>query len=321
VTDALVVLGYIDPDRFLGGTFTLDRAAARAACERLGRPLALNADEVAWGMREVAHAGMTRATRARLAALGLDPRRQALLSFGGTGALFTPDIARAIGAASVLVPRLAPVLSAFGAATADVRRERICPLLATVPVSPATIEKAARELAAAVDGDLGHDGVDLADRAISFEVDMRFAKQVFELPIPLATADPDEVALDTLVEDFRAEYSRRYGPGSIVLGSPVELVSLRAVGTGATARAGLEPVPNGPGRALAATARSSRPVRLERGPDGVHDVAVHDSDGLGAGVVLRGPALVDAPDTTVWIPPAATAHVDGYGTLELEVDP
>ncbi|HZP27462.1 MAG TPA: hydantoinase/oxoprolinase family protein [Acidimicrobiia bacterium] len=317
ITDALVVLGYIDPGRFLGGTFTLDADAAHRACERLGARLGLTADEVAWGMREVAHAGMTKATRARLAALGLDPRRQALLSFGGSGALFTPGIARAIGAATVLVPRLAPVLSAFGAATIDVRRERICPVLATFPVSPATIEKPARELAAMVDADLARDGVDPADRSVSFEVDMRFAKQVFELPIPLATADPTEAVLDELVDAFRAEYRRRYGPGSIVLGSPVELVSLRAVGAGATPRAGLERVPR---RRRGATPEpSARAVRLERGPGGVREVAVHDSGDLAAGDVVAGPALVDAPDTTVWIPSGALARVDDHGTLRMEV--
>jgi N-methylhydantoinase A len=319
VTDALVVLGYIDPDRFLGGTFALDPDAARAACARLGAELGLTADEIAWGMREVAHAGMARATRARLAALGLDPRQQALLSFGGSGALFAPEIARSIGAATVLVPRLAPVLSAFGAATTDVRRERICPVLAAFPVAPATVEKLARELAAAVDADLAHDGVDPEHRSITFEVDMRFAKQVFELPIPLAVADPTEATMDALLEQFRSEYSRRYGPGSIVLGSPVEIVSLRAVGMGAAPRAELERITSrDPGAARVVT---TRPVRLDRGPDGVRPVAAYASEALGAGDSVRGPALVDAPDTTVWIPGGATAGVDDFGTLVLEVRP
>jgi N-methylhydantoinase A len=218
----------------------------------------------------------------------------------------------------VLVPRLAPVLSAFGAATTDVRRERICPVLATFPVAPATLEKLARELAAAVDADLAHDGVDAARRSVTFEVDMRFAKQVFELPIPLAVADPTEATMDTLLEQFRSEYSRRYGPGSIVLGSPVEIVSLRAVGTGATPRAQLERVSARAARA--ADGVTTRPVRFDRGPDGVRAVPAHASESLGAGDSLSGPALVDAPDTTVWIPTGATARVDDYGTLVLEVN-
>jgi N-methylhydantoinase A len=326
ITDALVVLGFIDPAHFLGGTFRLDEGAALAACERLGTALGLSGEDVAWGMREVAHAGMAKATRARLASLGLDPREQALLSFGGSGSLFTPDIARSIGAPRVLVPRLASVLSAFGAATADVRRERICPVLATFPVAPATIEKLARELAAAVDADLEHDGVERDDRSIAFEVDMRFAKQVFELQVPLPSATPDGAApdaemMDAVGDAFRAEYARRYGSGSIVLGSPIELVALRAIGTGTTPRADLEPVARRDTGAPPASARPHRAVQLERGAQGRHDVAVHELDDLRAGDTLAGPALVDGTDTTVWIPPRATARVDDFGTLVLEVNP
>jgi N-methylhydantoinase A len=188
-------------------------------------------------------------------------------------------------------------------------------------VAPATIEKLARELAAAVDTDLDHDGVDPADRTVAFEVDMRFAKQVFELPVTLASSNPDAVVLDALVDAFRSDYSRRYGPGSIVLGSPIELVSLRAIGTGATPRADLEREPRRePGAPALVPAAGSRPVRLERGPGGVHEIAVHESDALSPGRVIFGPALVDAPDTTVWIPPLATGRVDDHGTLVLEVE-
>jgi N-methylhydantoinase A len=240
--------------------------------------------------------------------------------------LFTPDIARSIGAPRVLVPRLASVLSAFGAATADVRRERICPVLATFPVAPATIEKLARELAAAVDADLEHDGVERDDRSIAFEVDMRFAKQVFELQVPLPSATPDGAApdaemMDAVGDAFRAEYARRYGSGSIVLGSPIELVALRAIGTGTTPRADLEPVARRDTGAPPASARPHRAVQLERGAQGRHDVAVHELDDLRAGDTLAGPALVDGTDTTVWIPPRATARVDDFGTLVLEVNP
>jgi N-methylhydantoinase A len=192
-------------------------------------------------------------------------------------------------------------------------------VLATFPVAPATLEKLARELAAAVDADLAHDGVDPVRRSIGFEVDMRFAKQVFELPIPLAVADPTETTMDALLEQFRSEYSRRYGPGSIVLGSPVEIVSLRAVGTGAAPRAELDRIPARD--RLATEAVTTRPVRVARGADGVRAVAAHASESLGAGDSLTGPALVDAPDTTVWIPSGATARVDDYGTLVLEVNP
>src|SRR5207237_4352568 len=115
------------------------------ACARLGGPLGLSAEETAWGVREIALAGMAKAVRSRLGERGLDPRDHALLSYGGCGALFTPDIALSLGARRVLVPELASGLSAFGAATTDVRRERLRPGLAPRPVASVVIEKVMAE--------------------------------------------------------------------------------------------------------------------------------------------------------------------------------
>ncbi|MBO0731084.1 MAG: hydantoinase/oxoprolinase family protein, partial [Acidimicrobiaceae bacterium] len=239
VTDALVVLGYIDADRFLGGDFHLDAGAAADACRRLGETLGMDATETAWGIREIALAGMIKATRARVAALGVDPRLHSLVSFGGSGSLFSPDIARALGSRYVLVPELASVLSAFGTATADVRRERVRPVLSTMPVDPMTVEKLMEELAAGANDDLIADGVAPADRSVQFEADLRFSKQIYELQLPLREGPTDAALVDGLVEDFHDEYARRYGKGSIVLGAPVDFVNLRAVGIGRTIKADL----------------------------------------------------------------------------------
>jgi len=320
VTDALVVLGFIDPDRFLGGDFTLDAGAAAAACARLGRPLGLGEEDTAWGIRQLALAGMIKATRSRLAAFGLDPREQTLLSFGGSGSLFTPDIAAAIGSTRVLVPEIAAVLSAFGAATTDVRRERIRAVLATMPVDTTVVQKLMDELATGVREDLAADGVAPADRSLQFEADLRFGKQTFELTLPIADSTFAADTLERLLDDFRAEYAKRYGKGSIVLGAPIEFVSLRAVGIGRTVQAtldggGASPVAEG----TPAPAAASRAVRVGRGEAGVVDVAVHTGSELRPGHVVAGPALVDGSDTTIWLPPGTVGRVDPNGTLGLEI--
>jgi len=318
VTDALVVLGFIDPQRFLGGDFELDPAAAQAACARLGSALGLGAEETAWGVRQIALAGMVKATRARLAALGLDPRDHAILSFGGSGSLFTVDIAAAIGARRVLVPELASVLSAFGAATTDVRRERVRAVLATMPVDVDLVQKLMGELATGVDDDLAADGVAPADRSVHFEADLRFAKQIFELSIPVTGPSFDDAARERLLDDFRGEYAKRYGQGSIVLGAPIELVSLRAIGIGRTVHATLD----GHGTAgvaagTPAPAAGTRSVRVALSD--LVDVAVHAGAELRPGHTLTGPALVDGSDTTIWVPAGSHAHVDPHGTLIVEV--
>jgi N-methylhydantoinase A/oxoprolinase/acetone carboxylase beta subunit len=198
VTDALVVLGYIDPDRFLGGDFKLDSVAARAACAALGERIGLDLESTAWGIRRLALAGMVKATRGRTGMLGLDLRRRAFISFGGSGWLFTPDLAVAVGAKKVLVPELASVLSAFGAATTDIRRERIRSAIALFPLDPTAVARVTSELARSVLEDLAADGVREADRRVYFEADLRFSKQISEIamPLPVGTFDADaETAL------------------------------------------------------------------------------------------------------------------------------
>jgi N-methylhydantoinase A len=317
VTDALVVLGYLDPARFLGGDFVLDADAARDACARLGEQIGFDAEETAWGIRELALAGMVKETRARAGALGLDPRAHALLSFGGSGTLFTPEIAAAVGAPTVLVPELASVLSAFGAASTDIRHERLRALSMRLPGDPTVLVATARDLAAEVDADLADEGVAADGRAVTFEADLRFLKQSYELRIPFTVGAG--VVVDALVEAFHAEYARRYGHGAITLGVPVELVAVRAIGTGRTVQAQLTRharVASGPPAPV-----GTRAVRVGRDPADRREVPVHDGHALLPGHRIQGPALVDGSDTTVWVPPAATARVDGVGTLAIEVAP
>jgi N-methylhydantoinase A len=320
LTDALVVLGYIDPDRFLGGDFKLDLNAARKACAALGAQLNMAPESVAWGIRALALADMIKATRARAGILGLDLRGQAFISFGGSGSLFTPDIADAVGAHKVLVPELASVLSAFGAATTDIRRERIYTVMASFPIEPDVIATAAAQLSEAVSKDLAADGVAAADRSVTFEADLRYAKQISEIAIALDAEKYGVRVEGAMIESFAAEYSRRHGQGALALGAPVELVTLRAVGIGRTARAELnstsgESVPDG---TIAAKARR-RSVRLERGEAGRRDVDVYDGQMLRPGHSLNGPALIDARDTTIWIPGTARASVSPHGTLIMEI--
>ncbi len=319
VTDALVVLGYIDPTLFLGGDMALHVDAAYTACESVGQRLGLTTKEVAWGIREIALDGMIKAVRSMLNARGLDPREQAIVSFGGCGSLFTPEIARAIGAESVLVPELASVLSAFGAATADIRRDRVHSLGVTMPVDVETLRMLAEKLQSEVLEDLTADGVAKQDQSVHFEVDVRFKRQISELSIPLPPGPIDGSALDALTERFRAEYARRYGQSSIVMGAPLELVNLRAVGIGQTIRASLdsvrrEAVPEGtPGPSV-----GSRRVQIGR-DDETEPVATFETSTLQPGHRVEGPALIDGLDTTIWIPPRTALTVDPRSTLIVEV--
>jgi N-methylhydantoinase A len=321
VTDALVVLGYIDPSRFLGGDIALDVHAARIACETLGRKLGLDANETAWGIRQLALEGMIKAVRALLNARGLDPRTHALISFGGCGSLFTPDIAREIGARNVVVPELASVLSAFGAATADIRRERVQALALSLPCDTNKLQMLADRLRGEVLADLAADGVAERDRSVQFEFDMRFEHQSWELTIPLRSPMLGPEALEQLAEDFRRDYARRFGQGSMRLGAGLELTTMRAAGIGQTIRASLDALKReAVDLGTRAVPVGTREVQLERGAGGRKHVEVYDGSALRPGHRLAGPALIDGADTTIWIPAGSSATVDSRSTLRIEVN-
>jgi N-methylhydantoinase A len=297
---------------------SLDTTAATDACARLGHELSLSTDDVAWGIREIALAGMAKAVRGRLAERGLDPRGRALVSYGGCGGLFAADIAQAIGMETIVIPELASVLSAFGAATADVRRERAQSLEMAFPIDIDAVSVIAEKLRAQVDADVAADGVAPSDRSVVFEADLRFKRQKWELTVPLAGALSSAEGFDQLIADFRSEYARRYGEGALMAGAVVELVSVRAVGIGRTVKpdlavdAGSAPVSGPPERA------SVRPVRVERG-EAPLAVDVYAGADLRPGHRISGPALIDGVDTTVWVPPDSTMRVDARNNFVVEV--
>jgi N-methylhydantoinase A len=317
VTDALVVLGYIDTKHFLGGEMRLDFEAARNACARLGSRLGTDAVKAAWGIGEIAKVEMIRALRAQFAQRGLDPREFAIISMGGCGGLFNPLIAQELGVRRVLVPELTSVLSAFGAANADIRRERTRSIGMLLPAAGESLAVIAAKLTQTVADDLAADGIAAADRTVSFEADLRFMRQQFELTI---RCDPGfgAQAQNDLINAFTSEYQRRYGQGALVLGAPVELVSLRAVGRGQTVRAELVHSPAGP----TAQFQQKRKRQIWVG-DGSQvqpmNVDVLSSVDLHPGELIQGPALLDGADTTIWIPPRVTARLSEYRTIDMEV--
>jgi N-methylhydantoinase A/oxoprolinase/acetone carboxylase beta subunit/N-methylhydantoinase B/oxoprolinase/acetone carboxylase alpha subunit len=319
VTDALLVLGYLDAKRFLGGDMALDVDKAYAACEVLGRQVGLTADDCAWGIRRLALDGMATAVRSLLDERGLIPADHSIASYGGCGPMFAADIAAELGIRRVRVSELSSVLSAFGAATIDIRRERMRSLGLTVPLSVEELQKVAEELRTAVLADLAADGVPEEARSVRFEASMKFKRQTWELTIAVPGSDVDERAISDLEEMFRAEYGRRYGAGSMMLGAPVELAALRVVGVGANPM----PVPDvGRPRRESGDAGAwagERSVGVARGSDARSAVLVFDGLLLRRGDVVDGPALIDESDTTIWVPDGSQLEVDATGDLVLTI--
>ena len=159
-------------------------------------------------------------------------------------------------------------------------------------------------------------GVPADDVTVELAADLRFHRQTFELPIAW-DGELDEAARLRQRDRFLAEYTKRYGKGAIVAGAPVELVTIRSVGIGRTARAALTRS-DAPAATSPAQAHGSRAVHTGRATEPVK-VPVYRRADLLPGHEITGPALVDAVDTTSWIPPGATARIDPYLTLDMDL--
>ena len=310
VTDAMLVLGFIDPGKFLGGTMRLDRDAAEAACERVGCELGLNALETAWGIRELALAEMVNAFRSHVSASGLDPRSLTGLTYGGSGSLFMVEICRRVGLQKLIAPELSSVLSAYGAASADVRVERIRAIGATAPFDAGGLTNAISELAHEAESLLAEKGVTKSDMTLNVEGDFRFERQSWEIPIGLTTNFNEAAAEVAFIE----RYKLQYGENSLAKGVPLELVSLRVVGLGLTTRASLPIIT--PSASREATSSGTRHVQTERRRAAV--VAVYEATAIQPGDTIRGPLLVDAIDNTLWVPPGAQATMDERRSMIVE---
>ena len=318
LTDALVVLGYIDPDRFLGGRMKLDRQAASRALAKLGRALDLDAAATAAGVHTIALDNMALATRALLTEKGYDPRDFALVSYGGGGSLFTALIARELGAREVIVPRLASVFSAFGAAGADVRRDVAKTVLERMPVSASLLDRAFTELESGVRAELERHGA-AAEIAVEREADLRFVRQNWEVTVPVPRGTIGDETVAAVEHAFVEKYERLFGKGVALREAGIEIVTCRAVGRGRIPKPGLPSHPLGSDDAsMALRARRDVWIPAADGTLAPTGVAIYDGARLRPGMRVVGPAVIEHSDTTIFVPTGMKAAVDELDSTVIE---
>jgi N-methylhydantoinase A len=311
VTDANLVLGYLDPAYFLGGRMRLDAEAARAALRRqIGEPLGLAPGEDAWGVHAVAGAGMERAMRIMSIERGRDPRRYSLIAFGGAGPLHAARLARGLAIPRVLVPVGAGVGSAIGLLGAEMRfdltQSRLLPL--TEEAGPQIVE-AYRDLRRRA---IRQFRLEEASGLVwSHMAWIRYRGQGHEIAVPLPTEGTPSRLLEAALDGFDDAYRRAYGYSQP--GSPTE-----AVHWGVTVR--LPSPRRRAGGYAAAEGRALKGTRPTWFPEagGYTDCAVWDRYRLRPGARLEGPAVVEERESTTVVPPGDTATVDEHGTLVIE---
>ena len=317
ITDVDAVLGYLNPDFFLGGRAALDLGAARAAvAEQVAEPLGRTIDDAAAAMYRLANTYIYDLLHRTTVQRGLDPRSFSLFSTGGTAGMHLPAIAEELGIHSVVVPQTAAVHGAFGLVTSDVVHEEILARPMREPVDPASVQRVLDELHASVADQLAEDGFEGELVDISRSVDMRYRRQVHEVNVPLRGAADravDSALLAELHADFESRYRERYGQGSTFRGAGVELATFRVRGSGRVERPEPGVWPDDPvplGDALVER-RAAYVPDLGR----IEEVPAYDFGRLRTGNVVDGPALIWSPVTTVVLGSRQRARVDPHLNL------
>ncbi len=296
VTDANLLLGYLDASSTLAGGVDLDVDAAAAAVETLGSQLGLETLEAAEGIIRVANQEMIRALRVVTVDRGIDPREFALMPFGGAGPMHAAALADELGMKRLLCPRASGVLSALGLIASDRRRDTARTVM--LAGDDLTEERIAAEVGALRDSLAA--GLDAATVEVTYE--LRYAGQAFELPVPGSERPPPE----ELAAGFADEHERRYGYRDP--GAPVELVNIRV----AVAVPGPSPEPR------AAVSRAlERRTRRARFVGEWTDAAVLRGEPE-AGAEAEGPCIFELPEATLVLPPGWHARVDDRGTITAE---
>ena len=316
VTDADLVLGYLDENYFHGGALKLDRDAAVAAIEeKVAGPLGLSVTDAACGIYRVANSIMSNAVTVVTVQRGLDPREFAMIVAGGAGPIHAVPIARELGIHTLLAPRESSVFCAAGMLLSDLKHTyiRTCAMVGSL-VDFAAINKAIRDLRGRALATFREEQVDDADVTLDFSADLRYVGQFNEVEVPGFTGGKADAATwERLVNRFHRLHDERYGYS--LPQAEVELINLRLSATGATKK------PETRKHELGSPApdharKGERPAwfgnRMVATP-------VYDGLALQPGNRLPGPAIIEQPTTTIVLPGDTRLSCDEWGNYELRI--
>ncbi len=310
VTDASVLLGYIDPEYFAGGSLTLVPGRAHDAVRReIAEPLRMPVEAAALGIHRVVNAQMAEAIRLVSIGRGIDPRGYTLVPLGGAGSLHATALARELGIARIIVPLHPGVLSAEGLLHAPIEHEVSCAFPRALDgLTWSDVRRALDDLDGACAELMQSEGVPLERRRIIYSADVCYLGQSYHLDVPLSPSASDPLA--ALYRDFRAAHDRVYGHST---DAPARIVNLRAVHrvAAAVSRSAKYSPTRSPGRK---TRRS-----ILTAESGYVEADIYERGALAPGARFEGPAIVEQGDTTTLIEPGWRAEVAKNGTLILSM--
>ena len=315
VTDANLVLGFINDEYLVGGDLRVSRAAAEDAIRRtIARPLGIGVEEAAHGIVAVANSTMTRVIRAISSERGRDPRDAALICFGGNGAVHAAELARMLDMSRIVVPQTPGVFSAYGLLHTDIEHSYSRSCFGPLDENRrAVVEATVAELVNTAEADFVTSGYGRTDIEWLIDADLQYRGQGSTLKIRLGEGTAEVGSLKAVGSRFYDEHQQTFG--YCARSEPVEIVTVRVTG-----RIRRKEDKSGPSHLL----RGTEPERKRERPayfspaSGFVPTPILGRDDIGAAPV-HGPAIIEQYDTTIVVPPGATAALDVSGSIVIEL--
>jgi N-methylhydantoinase A len=310
VTDANVVLGYLNRETLLGGALRVDVAAAERAIERsIAGPLGLILPEAAARIVEVVNSNMAHALRMVSIERGRDPQEFSLVAFGGAGPVHAIALAEELQVPEVIVPPAPGAFSAVGLVASNLKRDYVRTLYADLgSIDPAHVAMVIAGMEQAGCAMLHAARVPSERQVLLRQADVRYRRQAYELTVPIAEGEITQATLNDLATAFHARHEQIYGHANPA--EPVQLVNLRLTALGRQ-----------PDLALASRADPGKKREHHRDvwfvAMGFTATPVHWRDGVAPGTKVVGPAIIEAMDSTTVVPPGWHARVDELGYIRL----
>ena len=312
VTDANLILGRINPDRPIGGKLArLDVDGARVAVKaKIADPLGLSIEAAAEAIVKLANAKMAGAIRLVSVERGHDPKTFACMPFGGGGALHTGALMTEIGLAAAIVPRFPGVTSAFGCVVADMRHDivqTVNQLLAGMGID--ALRERMKIQAQTFEDALENASADLTGTSQVFELDMLYLGQTHTVTVPLTTT-PETTTEDSIRADFERTYTEIYG--RLLPGIGQRVVNLRVAVIGHRPEIDLSAFAPKTTKSQEDCILGTRTIWHDGAQ---HEATLYERLDLPVGARIVGPAILEQPDTTIFIDPGLAGKVDAFGNI------
>ena len=314
VTDANLILGYLDPDYFLGGRMQLDLEAANAAIGRVGAAAGMSPLAAAWGVHQVVNENMAQAARMHVQEKNIDPRKVTMIAFGGAGPAHAAAIGRLLGIRRIVFPLGAGATSALGCLVAPLSFQFTQSVVSVLEdLSWDEINRLFQSMESAGYAALAEAGVPADKVELVREADLRIYGQHHEITVPVDGSVLGPRTIAALRSTFSARYQKIYSRFDAA--ALVEAVNWKVTARGPRRRVELH---IDQGKATETAIKGHRPAYLADANERV-DLPVYDRYRIGPGSALLGPAIVEERETTVVVPAGAAGVVDEYGDLIVDL--